>query len=434
MNLFNVYASTYTLRDLITDNTITFIDDYTYQNPYQNRSIAVGDSIPYILSGISSGTIVYSVSNYASQYSNGTIAISFNNTPTTLTYDGSPYSSDNKSVRYYGSDTTLHTVNFTYSNNDGSYFSFSTYRTGGSTASQQASYDLTIHSITLDGVNVLSDSTDNSSGYTTIETGNIVYFDLGSGISFDIDLESQFYSNSGVVSGTWTDDNRRYGFSSELPAADTNFGETAGSGILWTKSTKGQNILGQTKIGDANITGTTTAKYLWIINPMYNNKYFEDSLDAKALNGLITVTGVPAGTTVYTYKLKQNASSIGLESTIPDVSGGTGTVSDITGTQTTYVSTDDNETPYTQTVGGDNSAPDEVTATEGIRQTLDQLSNSFSTLFLAPVEYIQNLISSGSAFMQTLGGIFSWLPEPVVSVFLSALVLMIVIGVIKMLL
>ena len=272
------------------------------------------------------------------------------------------------------------------------------------------------------------------SGYTNLENGNIVYFDLGSGKTLDIEVESYFYSKSGVISGIWADDNRRYGFTDSLPTANTTIGETSGNVLSFSKSTKGQNLLGQTNYGIANISGTSSGRYLWIVNPMYNNKYFEDSLSADALNGLMTITGVPAGTTVYTYKLKQNASSLGLDSDIPSVSGGVGSVATDSAIQTQYVSTDDPTQTYTQTVGGDNSAPEEVSAAEGIRQTLDQFVNGFMNLFTAPISHIQQLISSGSSFIQTLGGLFSWLPTPVTNVLSSALVLFIVIGVLKLLL
>ena len=71
---------------------------------------------------------------------------------------------------------------------------------------------------------------------------------------------------------------------------------------------------------------------------------------------------------------------------------------------------------------------------KGLAQTLDYFVSSFTTLLSNAISHIQQLISAGSGFMGAMANLFTWLPSPVSSVITSALVIMIVIGVFKMLL
>ena len=77
--------------------------------------------------------------------------------------------------------------------------------------------------------------------------------------------------------------------------------------------------------------------------------------------------------------------------------------------------------------GGNNTIDED---SEG---TITGFVNSILNLLSAPIKHIQRLFDSGSAFMQWLGELWSWLPEPVYTVLISALVVLVVIGVIKFL-
>lgn len=54
-------------------------------------------------------------------------------------------------------------------------------------------------------------------------------------------------------------------------------------------------------------------------------------------------------------------------------------------------------------------------------------------LLSAPIRHIQQLFNSGQQFMSMLGSLWAWLPEPVYVILTSALVVLVVIGVIKFL-
>ena len=289
-----------------------------------------------------------------------------------------------------------------------------------------------------DGINfILNNYPDNPpvSGNFDLQVGNITFIDLGSsGTSYDLTLKSYFNKLSGTLSGGWEYDNRRYGFSNSLPDTTFSVDGSSGSGFLWTK-TDPKNILGRSHYGLSNISGTSSGRYLWIVNPLYNENYYNDSLSGDSINGRINISGLPVGCTFYTYPLVQSATSISLSSDVATISGGTGTVSE-TGGNTSTVSIDDPNSSYTQPIGGDNSAPEEVTLQEGVNQlfqTLKDFTEKVINLLSAPADFIQQLINAGQGFTNAISQMFTWLPSPVQDVLIAALVVMIVVGFLKLL-
>lgn len=68
---------------------------------------------------------------------------------------------------------------------------------------------------------------------------------------------------------------------------------------------------------------------------------------------------------------------------------------------------------------------------ESIKQILKSFVDSVIGLFTKGYAAIKTLVSSGSAFMQSLQGMYAWLPAQVSSVITSALTLVVIIGVLK---
>lgn len=272
-------------------------------------------------------------------------------------------------------------------------------------------------------------------GYLTngLPVGNVIYFDLGSsGVEYDITLRSYFnsYSSYFGIGASWVNDNRRYGFSDSLPTTSTNFDESSGSSLSWAGYGK-PTISGRYQEGESNIFGTSTGRYLWIVNPLYNSGYYDDPDKGSSLNGnIFYIGGLSVDTLYYSYKLKQSATSLGLSSDVASSVGGVGSVTS-SGAINTVVNDGSND-EYVPSVGGDNTPPQEVSATDGIKQILDQFVQMFLNIFTAPISHIQQLISSGSEFISHISGLWAWLPSEVSGFVLSAFVVMVAISIFKL--
>jgi hypothetical protein len=68
-----------------------------------------------------------------------------------------------------------------------------------------------------------------------------------------------------------------------------------------------------------------------------------------------------------------------------------------------------------------------------IKQTVNGLAENIRMIFQPAIGAIQSMIASGTSFMQAVGQMFTWLPIELQQVIVSALILLIVIGVVKLL-
>lgn len=86
--------------------------------------------------------------------------------------------------------------------------------------------------------------------------------------------------------------------------------------------------------------------------------------------------------------------------------------------------------PSAPSGGGNNGQPpiDDDTSLIGIIQ---RFTSRVRELFNSVSSAVQTLFSSGSTFMQRLSDIFSWIPEPVSVVLVSALIIVVVVGLLK---
>lgn len=274
-----------------------------------------------------------------------------------------------------------------------------------------------------------------------IQNGWLTVIDLGnSGTSYDYDLSTMFNVNSGLVSQDWTETSQVYWFSNALPSAGDTY-ENIGSLISWERG-EPRNIFGQTKYGIFNLSGTSTGRYLFILNPFY--RAIADSEHPTVINYPVTIDGLLEGQQAYIYEVTATATVTGIVNAITTTTvDGVSTITNWGTTSGGAISADvtnsfvnsDTDTTTVQNAGGGNSNESAQTINDYLQQIQDVL-DSFVTqvlgLLTAPISHIRQLITTGSEFMNTLGGLFTWLPEPVISVVVSALIVMVVIGIFKM--
>lgn len=265
-------------------------------------------------------------------------------------------------------------------------------------------------------------------GDYTLPCGNTLYIDYGaSGSSFDLSFDCTFRDTAGALNSTFAD-TFYYCFANSIPQTSSSFTPSVGTYITMYKNMDSANVLGYTKVGYGSISGTTTGQYLVIVNPLM---YAQST---NVYNTSLKISGIPVGTSIYTYPVSSSISGDEVMSTITSPVGGTGTVSASGGAITT-VSTEDSNVSYTPNSGGntvDDTSHNYVNdVVSSIDDTLSDFTSGVSNLLSAPIGHINQLISSGSNFFQHLSGLWSWLPSEVVATISGALSLVVTVAIFK---
>lgn len=274
----------------------------------------------------------------------------------------------------------------------------------------------------------------------TLQNGYLFVYDLGSsGAMYSFDLTSTSEEYSDIGSDPFPDTNQAYWFSNSLPEIDeTTIPASGAITITWQKGGN-TNIFGQTQSMVSSISGTSTGRYLYVYNPPVHYKWSGSSnpTASETVNYPMVIDGVSDSDNFYVYDsiarlvdFNQGGTVAGTvtgEPGIGTVSGGS--ISVTTSDGSIYVQTSGGSTDISGANGG--SLAENIS---GLQQTLDNFVSQFVKLLSAPISHIQQLISSGSDFFEVMTGLFDWLPSEVSGVIVSALVVMVVIGVIKMLL
>lgn len=430
-----VQATTYSLSELLGSSTVaTIVDDDTFSVSDSSSLISIGafssGGSSYLLSGVNSASISFTVDSFAlTSYSGGSLNLGTNGTPTSIVGDGSPFSSSSNTIKYLGSDLgTMHTVTVDNTNGGATYFRIYASRTSGSTSDAKASYTVTINDITLDGVSVFGNTSVPVTSSFSIPYGNVAVLDL-TRTTISLDLSTTFRDKSSIF-GSPFPDYGYWGTMSSLPSDGYTFNQASSNTIVWSKG-QPRDVLGATYNGVYTLESTSLDRFLYIVNP-YTSAPSPDGVLSS-----ITVSGVPQGVVVYSYPLSSTLSSYGaVIATLEDTSlGGSG---EATASGGAIDFTDSNGDVYTSPDGGLNAPSESVQSVvdyvNSISKTLDNFVEAFLNLLKAPISHIQQLVSSGSAFMQALSTMFTWLPDPVQAVITSGLVLLVVIGVLKLLL
>lgn len=274
-----------------------------------------------------------------------------------------------------------------------------------------------------------------------IPAGSVAYIGVPSGGTLSMSGTTTFPINSTLFgSDKFPEASQRVSRTSSLPVSGTQFPLTPNSKPNWQRSEDGRNLFGQTRSAyfSSSDWSFDSAGFLTFYNPYYFNPVDSASTDqSSTLNSSVylTISGYssiriyPLQDAYYTDGSISGNSPDGFDSywdgEITDNGDGTGSVSfsGVGGAEGSQPSNNGyNQAPVQQSI---------LKYIEDIRNTLSKFVNDVLSLLQAPISHISQLIEAGSGFMNGLRGLYSWLPLEVQSHLISALTLVIVIGVFK---
>lgn len=246
----------------------------------------------------------------------------------------------------------------------------------------------------------------------SIPAGNALYIDVTgvSTVRASLSMTSEVAHPQSWVS------NQYYGFTSSYPSSIA--GNPSGSIPIPWSGFGDKTILNRYKSFSWSITSVGNSNYLFIVNPYATIDEYDQSF-----NPTIYITVQEA----VGYKFYQLTGGIGSDGTIGQQSDGT-TASGVYDPDTDSWTTTNDETglPWTPQEGGGN-----IITENSINSWLQQISTQIGNFFSGAIGAVTTLVSAGSDFIQSLSGLYAWLPSPVYAVLTSALILVITIGVIK---
>lgn len=267
----------------------------------------------------------------------------------------------------------------------------------------------------------------------TIEPGYIL-FAVTEGGSVDLTCTMPVNNSLNVVGIPW-DSTSRIAFGVDRPTDGTTYTvDNFGSRINWGKmSGAPTNFLGLTKYAFAHYDDLpSNGSFVAIMNPAY----YGDSVVDPSINSPIYATFSAGGAYVkYSMNTQLTLGVGGIMN--PVITSDTGwtdyaiAIPETNGAVTTtdYVWNSTSASAVEFPDGGQNDLSQSNNDVQGIGGLIGRIINLLS----APITHIQNLFNSGSTFMVWLSSLWGWMPEPVTAVLTSALIVLIVVGVIKFL-
>lgn len=286
-----------------------------------------------------------------------------------------------------------------------------------------------------------NDTSSDIISYTThvsLEPGTVLYIGYNPNIDLNITGTTRFPMRSSFIGGNFPDSSQTFSFASSLPQSGTSFPLPNAQKLPWIKD-EPYNILGQSfnaKLGNFVLASSSQGFYA-IHNPYFVNvENFNASGDLNTNSTLeLDISGY---TSLRIYPLQDeilNSSSpddfnIYWEGSSTDNGDGTGTVSwtptAVDGSDVSNIGSNPNNLGIN---GGGNL--DSSSIIQDIKNTLDRFVENFISFVSAPISHIQQLISAGSGFMSALQGMYAWLPAQIQGYLISALTIIIAIGVFK---
>ena len=339
------------------------------------------------------------------------------------TYDGSSYGGTRYNASSFDSTTSLYYGGYT--------------STGPVIDYNYPCYIPTFSSLD-DGLAAVRDWIDNPSPAPAPQTPHPVSFSLQPGYVAFVDVSdltgvSASLSTSVFGSAEWSPriTDQSIGVISSLPNS-FSIPLTGTSRISWSGSGT-RNVLGQYKsFAYSYSTSNTGSAYIAIVNPLQASQGSQLTALASmpsSRNNPISVT-VNTALSVKVYSLTASlALGSGTLDTETDGNTWSGTVDDSTGEWSFYndqtgLPTNIDSLP----VGGGNEP---IIGETSINDWLQEIANNIKGFFSGAIGAVTTLVSAGSDFIHSLSGLYAWLPAPVYSVLVSALILVITIGVIK---
>lgn len=246
----------------------------------------------------------------------------------------------------------------------------------------------------------------------TVPAGNAVYIDV-TGIST---VRASLSMSSEVAHPlNWTS-NQYYGFTSSYPSSIS--GNPSGSTpIPWT-GYGDKTLFNRYKTFSWSLTSVGSSDFLFIVNPYASLDEYDQSFNPTIYVNVAEANG---------YKYYQLTGGISSDGTIGQQSDGTTATGTYDDTSETWVTTNDQTgLPWTPSEGGGN-----IITQNSINSWLQTISTQIGNFFSGAIGAVTTLVSAGSDFIHSLSGLYAWLPPPVYSILVSALILVITIGVIK---
>lgn len=210
--------------------------------------------------------------------------------------------------------------------------------------------------------------------------------------------------------------NQYWGTASGYPSSIS--GNPSGSTPISWNGYGDKTIFNRYKSFYWNGTVSSSDGYIFIVNPYASIDEYDQSF-----NPTIYVTVDQAKG----YKYYQLTGGISSNGTIGQQSDGTTASGEYDSSTGQWTSVNDSTgLPWTPSEGGGN-----LITTNSINDWLRTIATQISNFFQGAIGAVTTLVSAGSAFINQLISLYSWLPAPVYAVLSSALIIVITIGVIK---
>lgn len=290
-----------------------------------------------------------------------------------------------------------------------------------------------------DGIAALSDFIENGGsggGHTlhevtfSLPAGNVAFID----ISGD-DFNDMLISTSLALAGNGSSLNQTWGYVDSIPSSFSLPISGATNKIDWNGVGQATIFGGlRTRFQRSYTVNDSNGKFLVIVNPFYsadyaNNLYNLNSSGNKVLYnspvnvhldqavsyrifGLNTQLGYQDGE----WSIDTSSNGDSWSSFYDESTGVWSTTNDLTGLSGNPVN------------GGSNTV---VGVENSVNDWLENIAHTISGFFNGAIGAVTTLVNAGSDFFRSIGGLYSWLPAPVYSVLISAAILAITIGVIK---
>lgn len=267
----------------------------------------------------------------------------------------------------------------------------------------------------------------------TLKPGYVGYFDISNLSNVSVTLGTSLFSGA-KYPGFSTD--QSIGTVLSLPSGSFSLPIAGTSSISWAGSGQKDLIGRYSSFSYSHVyTSAGGSTYLVVVNPLSGSAPVLSSLGASGSNrnGNITVLiDQCRGSKIYSLTESLSIGSGSLDTESNGTSVNDGVYDPDTGSwDFTDPSTGLPEDPSSLPVGGGNDPIIGGNGGNTINEWLEDIANSIKSFFSGAIGAVTTLVSSGSDFIHSLSGLYAWLPGPVYSVLVSALILVITIGVIK---
>lgn len=274
----------------------------------------------------------------------------------------------------------------------------------------------------------------------SLAPGNVIFIDVSGSDPSDVAVltsSTGFSYSASELQNT----NQAFGYLDSIPSSFT-LPLSGTNNIPWAPAGN-PNLYGKYQHKTRSVYAySSNHQYFVVVNPTYDPYTLASGVvggdnvafaydNSNATNSYIDISGFSARAfKVYSLNSQLIYDSGGWSSvTESDGPSYSGSYDSSTQTWTTVNDTSgESESPP---LGGTNNIESDATTSETIFAWLETIASSIGSFFRGSIGAVTSLVASGSEFFRSISGLYSWLPSPVLSVLLNALIIAITIGVIK---